>query len=216
MVDSSVGGKTAIDIPSGKNLVGAFYQPSLVICDPKTLDTLTEEVFADGCAEVIKYGIINDKELFEKLKSPISGQIDEIIERCVIDKRDVVNADERDVGVRQLLNLGHTAAHSIEALSHFNISHGSAVAIGTAIVARAATKLGYCPKDDTDQIVNMLKSYVLPTDCTYSASELAEVALRDKKRNGDTINLILPFGIGNSRIHKILVTDLESFFAAGL
>ena len=216
MVDSSVGGKTAIDIPSGKNLVGAFYQPSLVLCDPKTLDTLTEEVFADGCAEVIKYGIINDKELFEKLKSPISGQIDEIIERCVIDKRDVVNADERDVGVRQLLNLGHTAAHSIEALSHFNVSHGSAVAIGTAIIARAATKLGYCPEDDRDQIVNMLKSYALPTDCPYSASELAEVAFRDKKRNGDTINLILPFGIGNSRIHKIPVTDLESFFAAGL
>ena len=216
MVDSSVGGKTAIDIPSGKNLVGAFYQPSLVLCDPKTLDTLTEEVFADGCAEVIKYGIINDKELFEKLKSPISGQIDEIIERCVIDKRDVVNADERDVGVRQLLNLGHTAAHSIEALSHFNVSHGSAVAIGTAIIARAATKLGYCPEDDRDQIINMLKSYALPTDCPYSASELAEVAFRDKKRNGDTINLILPFGIGNSRIHKIPVTDLESFFAAGL
>ncbi len=216
MVDSSVGGKTAIDIPAGKNLVGAFYQPSLVLCDPKTLDTLDENIFADGCAEVIKYGIINDKQLFERLKSPIQPQIEDIIEACVTDKRDIVNADERDEGVRQLLNLGHTAAHSIETLSHFKISHGSAVAIGTAIISRAAEKLGYCPACDTKQITNMLESYGLPTECPYSASELAEVALRDKKRNGDTINLIVPFGIGNSRIHKIPVTDLEGFFAAGL
>ena len=216
MVDSSVGGKTAIDIPAGKNLVGAFYQPSLVLCDPKTLDTLDENIFADGCAEVIKYGIINDKQLFERLKSPIQPQIEDIIEACVTDKRDIVNADERDEGVRQLLNLGHTAAHSIETLSHFKISHGSAVAIGTAIISRAAEKLGYCPAGDTKQITNMLESYGLPTECPYSASELAEVALRDKKRNGDTINLIVPFGIGNSRIHKIPVTDLEGFFAAGL
>ena len=191
MVDSSVGGKTAIDIPAGKNLVGAFYQPSLVLCDPKTLDTLDENIFADGCAEVIKYGIINDKQLFERLKSPIQPQIEDIIEACVTDKRDIVNADERDEGVRQLLNLGHTAAHSIETLSHFKISHGSAVAIGTAIISRAAEKLGYCPAGDTKQITNMLESYGLPTECPYSASELAEVALRDKKRNGDTINLIV-------------------------
>jgi len=216
MVDSSVGGKTAIDIPAGKNLVGAFYQPSLVLCDPKTLDTLSKEIFADGCAEVIKYGIINDKQLFEKLKSPIKPQIENVIEACVTDKRDVVNADERDVGVRQLLNLGHTAAHSIETISHFEISHGSAVAIGTAIISRAAAKLGYCPESDTNQIIAMLELYGLPTECPYTAGELAEVALRDKKRNGDTINLIVPFGIGNSQIHKIPVTDLEGFFAAGL
>ncbi len=216
MVDSSVGGKTAIDIPAGKNLVGAFYQPSLVLCDPSTLDTLSDEIFADGCAEVIKYGIINDKQLFEKLKSPIKPQIEDIIEACVTDKRDIVNADERDVGIRQLLNLGHTAAHSIETLSHFQISHGSAVAMGTAIISRAATKLGYCPESDTEQIIAMLKSYNLTTECPYTAKELAEVALRDKKRNGDTINLIVPFGIANSQIHKIAVTDLENFFAAGL
>ena len=216
MVDSSVGGKTAIDIPAGKNLVGAFYQPSLVLCDPKTLDTLDKDIFADGCAEVIKYGIINDKKLFERLKFPIKPQIEDIIEACVTDKRDIVNADERDLGVRQLLNLGHTAAHSIETLSHFKISHGSAVAIGTAIISRAATKLGYCPESDTEQIIAMLGSYNLPTECPYAANELTEVALRDKKRNGDTINLIVPFGIGNSQIHRIAITDLESFFAAGL
>ena len=216
MVDSSVGGKTAIDIPAGKNLVGAFYQPSLVLCDYETLDTLPDDVFADGCAEVIKYGIINDRPLFEKLKSPIKGQIEDIIENCVKDKRDVVNADERDVGVRQLLNLGHTAAHSIETLSSFEISHGSAVAIGTVLVARAAHKMGLCPQDDVDEIVKMLKDYSLPTECPFSADSLAEIALSDKKRKGDKIDLIVPFGIGNSHIYPINVDSLEAFFAKGL
>ena len=216
MVDSSVGGKTAIDIPAGKNLVGAFYQPSLVLCDHATLDTLPDNVFADGCAEVIKYGIINDKPLFEKLKSPIKAQIEDIIENCVKDKRDVVDADERDVGVRQLLNLGHTAAHSIETLSSFEISHGSAVAMGMALVARAAQKLGLCPESDVDDIVKMLKDYNLPTECPYTASALAEIALSDKKRKGGKIDLIVPFGIGNSQIYPINVNDLEAFFAKGL
>lgn len=216
MVDSSVGGKTAIDLPAGKNLVGAFYQPSLVLCDCETLNTLPPEVFTDGCAEVIKYGIINDRPLFEKLKNPIQDQIEEVIERCVMDKRDVVNADERDVGVRQLLNLGHTAAHSIETLSDFAISHGKAVAIGMAIVSRTATKLGYCPEEDTSEILSMLKSYNLPTECEFSAKDLAEIALSDKKRSGGMINLIVPFGIGNSQIHELSVDRLESFFSAGL
>ncbi len=216
MVDSSVGGKTAIDLPSGKNLVGAFYQPSLVLCDCETLSTLPREVFTDGCAEVIKYGIINDRPLFEKLKNPICDQIEEVIERCVADKRDLVNAYERDVGVRQLLNLGHTAAHSIETLSDFAISHGKAVAMGMAIISRTATKLGYCPEEDTAEILSMLKNYNLPTECEFSARELAEIALSDKKRSGGKINLIVPFGIGNSQIHELGVDKLESFFSAGL
>ena len=216
MVDSSVGGKTAIDIPAGKNLVGAFYQPSLVIGDPDTLRTLPDSVFADGCAEVIKYGIINDRPLFERLKSPIKPQIDEVIESCVKNKRDVVNADEHDTGVRQLLNLGHTAAHSIETLSGFEISHGSAVAIGTVLIARAAEKFGYCPASDTAEIVEIFKSYSLPTECPFGADKLTEIALKDKKRSGGKINLIVPAGIGNSKIHEIDVTALEAFFAAGI
>lgn len=216
MVDSSVGGKTAIDLPAGKNLAGAFYQPSLVLCDYQTLDTLPEDIFTDGCAEVIKYGVINDRTLFDRLKSPIRPQIEEIIEACVCDKRDVVNADEHDVGIRQLLNLGHTAAHSIEALSNFSISHGSAVAIGMAIVTRSASAQGFCAKSHAEEILAMLKSYGLPTESPYRADALAEVALSDKKRNGGRINLIVPFGIGDSRIHQIPVTELEAFFAKGL
>ena len=217
MVDSSVGGKTAIDIPEGKNLVGAFYQPSLVICDYKTLDTLPKDVFADGCAEVIKYGIIGDRPLFDKLKAaPIMDQLEDVIENCVRDKRDVVDADERDVGVRQLLNLGHTAAHSIETLSNFEISHGSAVAIGTALIARAANKMGLCPDQELDEIVNILNAYSLPTECPYDASSLAEIALSDKKRSGGKISLIIPFGIGNSQIYEVEVERLEEIFSKGL
>ena len=216
MVDSSVGGKTAIDIPAGKNLVGAFYQPSLVLCDYEALDTLPNNIFADGCAEVIKYGIINNKPLFEKLKSPIKEQIEDIIENCVKDKRDVVNADERDVGVRQLLNLGHTAAHSIETLSSFEISHGSAVAIGMAIIMRAAVSLGLCAKDELCDLLAMLKAYGLPVECSYSARELAEIAMGDKKRAGGKITLVMPYGIGDSRLYPISVDALEDIFRRGL
>ncbi len=216
MVDSSVGGKTAIDLPEGKNLVGAFYQPSLVLCDYETLDTLPSVVFSDGCAEVIKYGIINDKPLFDKLRSPIKPQIEDIIENCVRNKRDIVNADERDTGVRQLLNLGHTPAHSIEKLSDFEISHGSAVAMGMALISRAAAALGYCPESDAEEICDILRLHSLPTECDFDARELAEIALSDKKRSGGKINLIVPFGIGSSKIHEIDVTYLEAFFAKGL
>ncbi len=216
MVDSSVGGKTAIDIPEGKNLVGAFYQPSLVICDSEVLSTLPPDIFADGCAEVIKYGIINDRPLFEKLKAPIMPQIDDIIENCVIDKRDVVDADERDVGVRQLLNLGHTAAHSIETLSHFSVSHGSAVAIGTVIITRAAVSLGLCDKDELEKVIQMFKAYGLPIECPYGARELAKIAMGDKKRAGGSITLVMPYGIGDSRLYKASVDSLEDIFAKGL
>ena len=216
MVDSSVGGKTAIDIPEGKNLVGAFYQPSLVICDYDTLSTLPENIFTDGCAEVIKYGIINDKELFEKLKNPILPQIEDIIESCVRNKRDVVNADEHDTGVRQLLNLGHTAAHSIEILSNFEISHGSAVAMGMAIILRAAASLGHCSKAECDEAIAQIASYGLPTDCPYTAKELADIALNDKKRQGGTITLVMTYGIGDSRLCRVPVDSLEDIFKAGL
>ncbi len=216
MVDSSVGGKTAIDLPCGKNLVGAFYQPSLVICDYETLGTLPKSVFADGCAEVIKYGIINDRPLFEKLKAPLMPQIEDIIENCVRDKRDIVDADERDLGIRQLLNLGHTPAHSIETLSHFEVSHGSAVAIGCVMMTRAAAKMEFCSDEDEKAVREMFKSYSLPIECPFGAKEMAEIALSDKKRSGGSISLIMPCGIGNSQIYKVNVDKLEEIFAKGL
>lgn len=216
MVDSSVGGKTAINLDAGKNLVGAFYQPSLVICDYSTLETLPDEIFSDGCAEVIKYGIINDAPLFEKLKNPIMPQIEDIIENCVRNKRDIVNKDERDNGVRQLLNLGHTVGHAVEKCSNFEITHGSAVAIGTVLITRAAVKQGYCPEEALNEIISLFEQYNLPTVCPYDAKSLSEVASADKKRAGAKINLVIPYGIGNCKLVSTPVDHLESIFSKGI
>lgn len=216
MVDSSVGGKTAINLDAGKNLVGAFYQPSLVICDHTTLSTLSDDIFADGCAEVIKYGIINDMPLFEKLKAPIMPQIEDIIENCVRNKRDIVNKDECDNSIRQLLNLGHTVGHAVEKCSDFKISHGSAVAIGTVLITRAACKLGYCTEDDVRETVDMFGRYSLPTECPFDAKQLAEAAQGDKKRAGSKINLVIPFGIGNCRLSPTPACNIERIFSMGL
>ena len=216
MVDSSVGGKTGADLSIGKNLIGAFHQPSAVFCDTNTLQTLPDNIFADGCAEVIKYGYINDPILLEMLKKPFAAAPDEIIARCVANKRDLVEADERDTGARQLLNLGHTAAHAIEMLSNFTISHGSAVAIGMVLMAKAAVAAGLCEQDVPAHMEAMLKAYHLPTECKSGAKELAKVALSDKKRKGDSITLVLPERIGSSRLYPVPADTLAAFFKGGL
>ena len=216
-VDSSVGGKTAIDLPAGKNLAGAFYQPSLVLCDTDTLSTLPDEIFRDGCAEVIKYGILYDREFFEYLRSTgVSFDQEKVIRRCVELKRDVVAEDEFDTGARMKLNLGHTVGHGIEAKSQFAVSHGKAVAIGTAIVSRASAKRGMLSQADADAIVDTLRAYGLPTATGYSADELAHYMLNDKKRSGGTVNLIIPREIGRCEIVPTPVEELAAFVEAGL
>jgi len=210
-VDSSVGGKTAIDLPSGKNLAGAFYQPSLVLCDTDTLHTLPKEVFTDGCAEVIKYGVLYDPQLFAHLEEKgLSFDRETVITRCVELKRDVVAEDEFDTGARMKLNLGHTIGHGVEAKSNFAVSHGRAVAIGMAIVSRASG----CP--DSDRIQSILKKFGLPAETDYSAEDLFAYTLSDKKRSGGTVNLILPRAIGSCDIVPTPVENLESFIQAGL
>ena len=215
MVDSSVGGKTAINLDAGKNLAGAFYQPSLVLCDPTTLKTLPKETFADGCAEVIKYGIINDRPLFDKLKSGINN-IDEIIENCVKNKRDIVNIDERDTGIRQLLNLGHTIAHTIEQNSNFEISHGSAVAIGMYYVGKISNKMGYLTDSELKEIKDILKLYNLPHECPYTTDEIYKVAVFDKKVGSGSINLVIPYSIGDTRLYKVEIENLSSVLEMGV
>ena len=215
-VDSSVGGKTAVNLEAGKNLAGVFHQPSLVICDPKTLDTLPPETFSDGCAEVIKYGIINDREFFDFLKSGIKENIEEVVARCAENKARIVELDEFDLGIRQLLNLGHTIGHAIELCSNLSISHGSAVAIGTVTAAKIAVSLKLCPQSDLEEITALLKREGLPTESPYTPSQLASVASADKKRSGGTINLILPYGIGNCKAYSTDVTELENIFAKGI
>lgn len=210
-VDSSVGGKTAIDLPAGKNLVGAFYQPSFVLCDTDTLRTLPENVFHDGCAEVIKYGVLYDAEFFSYLESAkLNFDREKVIARCVELKRNVVNSDEFDTGERMKLNLGHTIGHGIEAASGFTISHGEAVAIGMVIIASAVG----CP--DTDRIRNCLEAFSLPTRTSYSAETLLSYALSDKKRSGNVIKFIVPEHIGSCSIIPVPTGEVKSFIEKGL
>lgn len=216
MVDSSVGGKTAIDLPAGKNLAGAFYQPNLVICDIDTLSTLPAPIFRDGCAEVIKYGILYDAELTAHLHEyGLAFDKETVISRCISLKRDVVAADEFDRGERQKLNLGHTFGHGIEKESNFSISHGKAVSIGMAMIARAACKKGYCDADTKNKILAILKKFALPTSCDFTAKALYESALSDKKRSGSTVNLIIPKSIGICDIHPTPIQEMLSFIELG-
>lgn len=210
-VDSSVGGKTAIDLPAGKNLCGAFCQPSLVLCDTDTLNTLPDDIFRDGCAEVIKYGILYDPVLFESLeKDGISFDQETVIARCVDLKRQVVMEDEFDTGARMKLNLGHTIGHGIEARSNFTLSHGKSVAIGMAIVSRAS----HCP--DRERIIACIQQFGLPTSVDYPVEDIYAYTLSDKKRSGSTVSLIIPQRIGRCDIVPTPVESLKTFIEEGM
>jgi 3-dehydroquinate synthase len=208
MVDSSVGGKTGIDIPAGKNLVGAFYQPRAVICDPLVLNTLPREVFSDGMAEIIKHGMIRSEKLINMLKTP---NMPEIIEENVKIKRDVVQRDERDTGERQLLNFGHTIGHAIEKLSNYEISHGQAVAIGMYTITRAAVKKNFCPPEILTTLENMLDAQLLSKTTTFSATEIFQASLSDKKRTGDYITEVIPHKLGECVLRKMPVDELQEW-----
>ena len=215
MVDSSVGGKTAVDLPEGKNLVGAFWQPKLVVCDLDCLKTLPAEFVSDGMGEVVKYGIMCDAELFSWLESSLAGQERRVVERCISIKRDVVQADEREAGQRKLLNLGHTAGHSIELLSGYGVTHGHAVAAGTAIMARACAASGQCADEDAERIERMLMVHGLPCGTTRSAHEIAQAALHDKKRVGDQIDVVAVRGIGRCEVQRVDMARFERMMELG-
>lgn len=216
-VDSSVGGKTAVNLEKGKNLAGAFYQPDVVICDYSTLSTLSHGVFADGCAEVIKYGMILDKEFFEFLQdNDIKNNLEHVISRCVTLKRDIVGNDEFEKDSRRLLNFGHTIGHAIEKCSKYKIPHGSAVAMGMVIVSRGAYKLGVCREDYSPEIARLLAKNSLPATCDFPAKQLYQAALADKKRKGSSIALVLPEEIGKCRVHEIGIDELLQFIEKGL
>ncbi len=212
-VDSSVGGKTAVDLRAGKNLAGAFHQPSLVVTDTDVLRELPAALRSCGAAEAIKCGVLRDPALFDLLEGgDWLGDIDEIVVRCVAYKRDVVARDEFDTGDRAFLNLGHTFGHAIEQLSGLTVSHGEAVAVGMLM---AATSAG-CPDDTVLRLARCLRANGLPTHCPYGAQALAGAALSDKKRSGDTLTLVLPEAIGRCILRKIPVGALEDWFARAL
>ena len=216
MVDSSVGGKTAIDLPAGKNLAGTFYQPWLVLCDPDCLTTLPEDIFRDGCAEVIKYAVLGNAPFFDDLRAGSAhAQLEHIIETCVTMKRDIVAQDEFDRGQRQLLNLGHTFGHGIEACSGFAVSHGSAVAIGMAMIVRSAAQLDLCTAGTRDAVLALLRQYGLPVDCAYPVEQMLGTILHDKKASGGSINLIVPTAIGSCEIRKTPASEISDWLRAG-
>lgn len=204
-IDSSVGGKTGVDLPGGKNLVGAFWQPRLVLIDPDTLITLSPRVFADGMAEAVKYGCIKSRALFERIeKENAADFIDELIFECVDIKRRVVEEDEFDRGERMLLNFGHTLGHAIEkAHGYTTPSHGEAVGIGMVMLTKASEARGLTKKGCADRIEAVLLKYGLPREDDTPLSNLAMASGSDKKTAGSDINLVLLRDIGESFLHKI-------------
>ena len=220
-VDSSVGGKTAIDLRAGKNLAGAFMQPSAVLCDTDCLKTLPRHVFADGAAEALKTAVLSDERLFAQMEDGLKvSMLEEVIARCAAYKAGVVERDEKEQGERKLLNLGHTVGHAIEKCSDFTIPHGHAVAAGLAIMARATENLGWLTDEakqcfEEGRIESAVESLGLPSSTEYPPEALAQAALSDKKRAGDSITIVVPSKIGRCELKTIPVSELCSVIEAG-
>ncbi|MGN0867037.1 MAG: 3-dehydroquinate synthase [Oligosphaeraceae bacterium] len=211
-IDSSVGGKTGVDLPQGKNLAGAFWQPSAVLCDTTLMETLPRRILFDGAAEAVKYGMIRDAALFRTLASPrgLQTHLQEVVARCVEIKAEIVAGDEFDRGERALLNFGHTLGHAVERESQFAISHGQAVAIGMVAVTRWAERRGWCPENLHLPLVEALKEYELPTELPYPWERLTAAMLHDKKRRGDRIQLVVPDSLGRCVLKTISVEELRT------
>lgn len=208
MVDSSVGGKTAVNLAAGKNLCGAFYQPKLVVCDVDALDTLPSEIYAEGMAEVIKYGAICSSWILDEVAR--GGDMTAVIRECVRIKGDIVARDERDLGLRQLLNFGHTFGHAIEKLSGFALYHGDAVGIGMLIAAWVSQRNGWCAGDVYSELLRLLGAQALPLGTHFSAADIAAVAMSDKKKQGARLTLVLPVRRGECALREIEAAQLEA------
>ena len=219
MVDASVGGKTGIDIPMGKNQVGAFWQPSLVLEDISFLKTLPDEVFTEGMGEVTKHAFIMDLELFDKLWQANGNIRDdedllaEIVGMNVADKASVVGEDENDNGRRQTLNFGHTVGHVIERDSGFTKPHGICVAKGMGSVIDASVRAGTLASDDAEKMKNLLKLYNLPVSDDITPEAIVEGAMNDKKKRGDTLSVILVNKIGQAEIKKMTAEEFLKFLS---
>lgn len=214
-VDSSVGGKTAVDLKAGKNLAGVFAQPMLVCCDTDTFRTLPPDIFADGAAESIKYGVLDDPELFAAFSGGKPEDIEAIVESCVRHKADYVERDEFDTGDRKFLNLGHTMAHAIEKLSGYTFPHGHAVAVGTVMIARAGEKMGVTAEGTAEKLVKIFAENGLPVASPYDAEELYRAACGDKKREGGTITVVMIERIGKCFLKTIPVPELRKIALLG-
>ncbi len=215
--DASVGGKTAVDLPAGKNLAGAFWQPRAVICDTDTFATLPESAFQDGAAETLKHGLIADGEFFHFLMSEdMYRHMDAVVRRNVEIKAAVVAEDEREQGKRKLLNFGHTLGHAIEKCSGYRVSHGHAVATGMVRRARSPEALGYGGQGTLEAVLAACERYGLPTVCPYSAGELYAAAIGDKKRSGGHIDVVVLREVGRAETVRLDLEGLREFTEAAL
>ena len=218
-VDASVGGKTGVDLPVGKNLVGAFHQPEAVLTDPETLATLPERFFRDGMGEVIKYGLIQDTELWEELEG-MDGSVQSILEHaesiishsCLV-KRDHVVADELDNGIRLYLNFGHTIGHAIEATAGYGqVMHGEAVSMGMVQLSRVAEEKGLMPKGISQQIEEMCRKFGLPVVYeNWDKEALYQALTHDKKARGTNLKLVIVPELGQAAIHQIPLQEMKDF-----
>lgn len=219
MVDASVGGKTGIDIPMGKNQVGAFWQPSLVLEDTSFLKTLPDDVFTEGMGEVTKYAFIMDEKLMDLLEKQ-NGNIrddaavlEQVIGMCVADKAEIINEDETDNGRRQILNYGHTAGHVIERDSGFTKPHGICVAKGMGIFMDACVKEGTLSAEDAKRMKDLLAMYKLPVSDEITAEDIVKGAMNDKKKRGNTLSVILVNKIGKAEIKKMTAEEFLKFLS---
>ena len=216
-IDSSVGGKVAVDLPSGKNLAGAFYQPKGVFIDPDLLHTLPTRYVHDGLAEAVKYGCIGDRELFdifEKLETQddLEENMEEIILRSVLQKTRLVEEDQFDNGSRQLLNFGHTIGHAIERYFHYSTyTHGEGVAIGMCLLSEQTEKLGLTESGSTRRLIDVLHKLSLPTSIGVPAEELIPQIMHDKKRRGKEMTLVVMEKIGKANLLKVPTDELGKY-----
>ena len=222
MVDSSVGGKTAVDLPAGKNLAGAFWQPSAVVADVRCLSTVSPELFRDSCGEVVKHAVLADARMLDDLtRSPLTApgvgeaRPVDVVARNVEIKRDVVDADERERGLRQTLNLGHTLGHAIESASGFSLGHGSCVAAGLCMVSRASARMGWCSEETAVRIVACVEAHGLPTGSDVPAETLMSYVGHDKKRHGNSVNLVVPVEPGRVEVRRVALGELARIVELG-
>ncbi len=218
-VDGSVGGKVAVNLTRGKNLIGSFYHPIAVFIDTELLNTLDKRYLHDGMSEVIKYGCIKDKKLFDDImkcetKNDVISYIDEIVYTCCNIKREIVEKDERDLGDRMILNFGHTIGHAIEKYFKYSrYTHGEAVAIGMYNITRKSEEMGITEKGTADAIKNILKKYKLPYNMPDVDREAIIKAIKlDKKNKGEKLNIILLKEIGEAYIQEIDIEDIGQYY----
>ena len=215
MVDSSVGGKTAVNLEEGKNLAGVFRQPELVLCDPDYLETLPDKDFADGMAEVIKYGVIADCALFDLVKDgEVKDKLEEIVTACVKIKRDIVSRDEFDNGERAKLNFGHTLAHAIEKESGFAVTHGAAVAMGMVAICALADTHGFSDVLTLPAVKAAVENNGLSPASPFSLPALYEASVGDKKRSSNSITVVLPAEIGKCRLKTLSLKHWKELLGA--